>query len=110
MSVQLAAQAPELTLAEQARLVAALREPACYPHPANEVQGLETHISHVLLAGDYAYKIKKPLDLGFLDFATLDKRRYLLRRGAAPQPAAGAGPLSRCGAHRRQRGCAAHGG
>lgn len=76
MSAQLANQAPELTLAEQARLVAALREPACYPHPANEVQALETHISHVLLAGDYAYKIKKPLDLGFLDFATLDKRRF----------------------------------
>lgn len=76
MSAQVANQVPELTPAEQARLVAALRESACHPHPANEVQVVETHISHVLLAGDYAYKIKKPLDLGFLDFATLDKRRF----------------------------------
>ncbi|HAN55350.1 MAG TPA: hypothetical protein DCQ77_03745 [Betaproteobacteria bacterium] len=99
MSVQFANQAPELTLAEQARLVAALREPACYPHPADGVQGLETHISHVLLAGDYAYKIKKPLDLGFLDFATLDKRRYYcaeelrLNRRLAPDLYLGVVPI-----------------
>ncbi len=36
---------------------------------------IETHISWVILAGDYAYKLKKPLDLGFLDFSSLDKRR-----------------------------------
>jgi len=40
------------------------------------MQTLETHISHVLLVGDYAYKIKKPLNLGFLDFTTLDQRRF----------------------------------
>jgi aminoglycoside phosphotransferase family enzyme/predicted kinase len=56
-------------------LVAALREPACYPHAAAEVAVHETHISVVLLAGDHAYKLKKPLDLGFLDFSTLEKRR-----------------------------------
>lgn len=38
-------------------------------------QVLETHISWVLLVGDLAYKIKKPVSLGFLDFSTLDKRR-----------------------------------
>jgi aminoglycoside phosphotransferase family enzyme/predicted kinase len=54
--------------------LASLREPRAYPHPATEVQHLETHISHVLLAGDYAYKLKKPVDLGFLDFTTLEKR------------------------------------
>ena len=36
---------------------------------------IETHISWVILAGGLAYKLKKPLDLGFLDFSTLDKRR-----------------------------------
>jgi aminoglycoside phosphotransferase family enzyme/predicted kinase len=36
---------------------------------------IETHISWVILVGDFAYKLKKPLDLGFLDFSTLDKRR-----------------------------------
>ncbi len=56
-------------------LVAALREPACYPHPVGDVAVHETHISVVLVAGEYAYKLKKPLDLGFLDFGTLEKRR-----------------------------------
>ncbi len=69
-------QHPELTLAAQAQLVASLREPGRYSHAASPIQTLETHISHVLLAGDYAYKIKKPLNLGFLDFTTLDQRRF----------------------------------
>lgn len=43
--------------------------------PGQPVRILETHISWVLLSGDFAYKIKKPLNLGFLDFGTLDKRR-----------------------------------
>lgn len=37
---------------------------------------VETHISWVMLAGDYAYKLKKPVNLGFLDFSTLEKRRF----------------------------------
>ena len=51
-------------------------------------QLLETHISWVLLAGDYAWKIKKPVDFGFLDFSSLDKRRFYceeeLRLNARP--------------------------
>ncbi len=43
---------------------------------AGEVVRIETHISTVLLAGDYAYKIKKPIDLGFLDFSTLERRYF----------------------------------
>jgi aminoglycoside phosphotransferase family enzyme len=58
------------------RLVAALRRPQAYPHPADSVEHIETHISHVFLAGDYAYKVKKPLALGFLDFSTLARRRH----------------------------------
>lgn len=42
----------------------------------DDAQLLETHISWVLLAGDYAWKIKKPVDFGFLDFSSLDKRRF----------------------------------
>jgi hypothetical protein len=61
---------------ESDRLLAALREPASYPHPAEPVERLETHISWVFLAGEFAYKIKKPVSLGFLDFGTLDKRRF----------------------------------
>jgi len=61
---------------ESDRLLAALREPACYPHAAGAVDLIETHISWVFLAGDYAYKIKKPVSLGFLDFSTLEKRHF----------------------------------
>lgn len=52
---------------------------------------IETHISWVLLAGDHAYKIKKPLDLGFLDFSTPERRRFCceeeirLNRRLAPE-------------------------
>ena len=56
-------------------LIAALRDPACYPHPVQEVELIETHISWVLLAGEYAYKVKKPVRLPFLDFGTLEARR-----------------------------------
>ena len=58
------------------RLISALMRPGAYPHPADPVEHIETHISHVLLAGDFAYKLKKPLDLGFLDFSTLELRRH----------------------------------
>ncbi|MEJ1396755.1 MAG: AAA family ATPase [Candidatus Sedimenticola sp. (ex Thyasira tokunagai)] len=54
------------------RLITALRNSA--PREGTEV--IETHISTVLLVGDYAYKIKKPLDLGFLDFSTLQRRHH----------------------------------
>ena len=56
-------------------LIEALRDARRYPHPADAVEVAETHISWVLLAGDFAYKIKKPLTLPFLDYGTLDKRR-----------------------------------
>lgn len=57
-------------------LIRALLEPAHYDHPASAVELIETHISWILLTGTYAYKIKKPVSFGFLDFSTLDKRRY----------------------------------
>lgn len=61
---------------DAALLVAALRDPAIYPHPVRRVGLLETHISWVLLTGSYAYKIKKPVDLGFLNFTALAARRH----------------------------------
>lgn len=52
-----------------------LADPACYDHAVAQVQLIETHISWVLLTGEYAYKIKKPVNLGFLDFSTLVMRQ-----------------------------------
>ena len=60
----------------QARLFAALADPACFGADVKRVTALETHISHVLLTGRYAYKIKKAVDFGFLDFTTLAARRF----------------------------------
>ncbi len=54
--------------------------PAFYPHPVSRVIRKETHISVVFLAGGYAYKLKKPLDLGFLDFRSLSSRRRFCQR------------------------------
>jgi hypothetical protein len=51
--------------------------PEFYPHSTTgSVRLLQTHISYVLLTGEYAYKVKKAVDLGFLDFSTLDRRRH----------------------------------
>ena len=61
---------------ESDRLLAALSEPAAYPHPVGRIERIETHISWVFLAGEYAYKVKKPVALAFLDFSTLEKRRF----------------------------------
>ncbi|NBP88914.1 MAG: aminoglycoside phosphotransferase, partial [Planctomycetia bacterium] len=52
-----------------------LLDPAAYPHPTGPIKLVETHISWVFLTGDYAYKLKKPVSLGFLDFSTLQARR-----------------------------------
>lgn len=60
----------------QAELITALRDPKVYPWSAADVEVIETHISTVFLAGDYVLKIKKPLDLGFLDFSTLERRAW----------------------------------
>jgi uncharacterized protein len=55
-------------------LVRALLRPAAYPHAAGDLRLHETHCSWVVLAGRFAYKLKKPVDLGFLDFTTVERR------------------------------------
>ena len=58
-------------------LIQAMLDPGFYPHPVREpIQLVQTHISYILLTGDYAYKVKKPLDFGFLNFTTLERRRH----------------------------------
>lgn len=60
-------------------LIAALLDPSAYPHPAGRVELVETHASWLLLAGGFAYKIKKPVTLPFLDYGTLAKREACCR-------------------------------
>jgi hypothetical protein len=62
-------------LAEHQRLVRALLASDGWSHAADRLGHIETHISSVLLVGPYAYKIKKPVDFGFLDFSTVELRR-----------------------------------
>ncbi len=50
--------------------------PAIYPDATRTVRHLQTHISHIFITDDYVYKVKKPVDFGFLDFTTLDKRYF----------------------------------
>lgn len=57
-------------------LVQALLKPQVYPGEVTNVEIVETHISYLFLTGEHVYKVKKPVDYGFLDFTTLDKRRY----------------------------------
>src|SRR5512133_1051023 len=54
----------------------ALLQPARYDHPASDIRLVQTHISSVIVAGDFVYKFKKPVNFGFLDFSDLEKRRH----------------------------------
>src|SRR5438132_5623155 len=91
-------------------LIKALSNPAAYPHQADAVQVHQTHISVVFLAGPYAYKIKKPVAMGFLDFSTLEKRRHFceeevrLNRRLAPAVYLGVVPVIRAGPTIRMEG------
>jgi aminoglycoside phosphotransferase family enzyme/predicted kinase len=73
------------------RLIEALLRPEAYPHATDELRAIETHISWVILTGQFAYKIKKPVDFGFVNFSGLDARRHFcqeelrLNRRAAPE-------------------------
>jgi uncharacterized protein len=72
-------------------LIQQMMQPGFYPHPTSEsVELIQTHISYVLLTGDYAYKVKKPVNFGFLNYSTLELRQHFCqeelrmnRRGAS---------------------------
>lgn len=72
-------------------LITALLQPQAYPHPTGAITLRETHISWVLLTGPFAYKIKKPVSLGFVDFQRPEQRRHFceeelrLNRRLAPE-------------------------
>jgi len=64
----------------QERLVSFLESPASYPHRPPEVSSMQTHISWVFIAPPFVFKVKKPVNFGFLDFSTLEKRRHFCER------------------------------
>ena len=65
-----------MTAQHQIGIFEAMARPDFYPHNVSTIEQRETHISKVFLTGKYAYKIKKPVYLEFLDFTTLEKRRH----------------------------------
>lgn len=66
----------EIDIRQQSILIHSLMHPNAFDHPVDEIKLIETHISWVILTGNYAYKIKKACNLGFLDFSSLEKRRH----------------------------------
>ena len=61
---------------ESSALLFALQDPRIYPERPKKVELVQTHISAIFLTGEHAYKVKKPVNFGFLDFTTLEKRKF----------------------------------
>jgi aminoglycoside phosphotransferase family enzyme len=57
-------------------IVEDLLKPEHYPHKPSEIKLVQTQMSFIFLTGKYVYKVKKPVDLGYLDYTTLEKRRF----------------------------------
>ena len=62
------------------QMIQALLDPKAYPHASQRVEMVQTQMSFVFLTGDYVYKVKKPVNLGYLDYTTLEKRHFLGQR------------------------------
>ena len=71
--------APQTAETEQ-RLIDFLLNPRNYPERPSTISHLETHISHVFIGDKFVYKVKKPVDFGFLDFSTLKKRHFFCEK------------------------------
>jgi aminoglycoside phosphotransferase family enzyme/predicted kinase len=68
---------------DQSEILAAMQKPDFYPHAVQAISLRETHISRVVLTGEIVYKIKKPVDMEFLDFTTLEKRLHFCKAEVA---------------------------
>ena len=67
-------------MSQLSEMVQALLDPKIYPDASHKVELMQTQMSFVFLTGDYVYKVKKPVDLGYLDYTTLEKRRFYCQR------------------------------
>ncbi len=87
--------------AQLPEFVQAMLSPQFYPDSPEAVQLVQTQMSFVFLAGLHVYKVKKPVDLGYLDYSTLEKRRYfcdqevILNRRLCPAVYLGVVPITR---------------
>ncbi len=61
-------------------VVEALLKPQAYPHKPPKIELVQTQMSFIFLAGEYVYKVKKPVNLGYLDYTTLEKRHFFCRQ------------------------------
>src|SRR5437762_13857359 len=61
-------------------LISFLESTASYPHGPPAVRSIQTHISWVFVASPFVFKVKKPVNLGFADFSTLERRRHFCQR------------------------------
>jgi uncharacterized protein len=58
-------------------LIRQMLSPEFYPHPVTQpIELMQTHASYVLLTGDFVYKLKKPVNFGFLDYSTVEQRQH----------------------------------
>jgi aminoglycoside phosphotransferase family enzyme len=60
--------------------IKALLKPQAYPHKPQKIELVQTQMSFIFLAGEYVYKIKKPVNLGYLDYTTLEKRHFFCQQ------------------------------
>ncbi len=68
-------------------LLEAMMQPGFYPHRPARVELKQTHMSYVFLAGEYVYKVKKPVHFDFADCSTLGVRYESVLRRSAPESA-----------------------
>jgi aminoglycoside phosphotransferase family enzyme/predicted kinase len=82
-------------------LVKALLEPKAYPEKVGKIELVQTQMSFVFLTKEFVYKVKKAVDLGYLDYTTLDKRHFFcqkeveLNRRLCPETYLGVVPVTR---------------
>ena len=70
----------EFQMESQKQVTEALMKPEAYEEDADQIEMVQTHISFVFLTKNFVYKVKKPVNFGFLDFSTLEKRRFFCEK------------------------------
>ena len=67
-------------MVDNKQIISYLLSPEAYPEPTTKVKLVQTHISWVFICDNFVYKLKKPVNFGFLDFTTLEKRKFYCKK------------------------------